>query len=71
VKAALNSPKDSIKINLIYSNSTLGDVLFKNELIELSKLHPDRFKLHFTLTRQKEDVPKGWSSTRIDEKMIK
>jgi len=56
---------------MVYSNTTLEDVLLKDELIELSKLHPDRFKLHFTVTQVKEGAPDDWSARRIDEQMIK
>lgn len=52
---------------MIYSNSTLDDVILKDELVELSKLHPDRFKLHFTVTQVKDGIPEGWSATRIDK----
>jgi hypothetical protein len=71
VKASLENPKDSVIINMIYSNSTFDDVLLKDELIELSKLHADRFKLHFTVTQIKDNIPEGWSANRIDEQMIK
>jgi cytochrome-b5 reductase len=50
IKAVLNNPDDKTKINLVYSNTTQEDILLKEELQNLQKSHPDRFKVHFTLT---------------------
>ena len=35
IKAALSSKNDKTKINLIYSNTTVDDILLKDELLEL------------------------------------
>jgi NAD(P)H-flavin reductase len=35
IKSALSSPKDKVIINLIYSNSTMDDILLKDELTQL------------------------------------
>ena len=50
IKAALANPKDKTIINLIYSNTTVDDILLKDELIKLKDSNPDRFKIHFTVT---------------------
>lgn len=70
IKAALSNPKDKTMINLIYSNSTSDDILLKDELIELAKDSGGRFKIHFTLTRAKENLPDGWSGRRVDKMMV-
>ena len=70
IKHSLASKSDKTVISLVYSNSTADDILLKDELVELAKNHPDRFKVHFTVTQSKEPV-EGWSQRRIDDDMIK
>ena len=41
IKSALASNNDKTKINLIYSNTTVDDILLKDELLELEKNHPE------------------------------
>ena len=50
IKSSLTNAKDKTKISLVYSNTTLDDILLKDELEKLQKTHSARFKLHFTLT---------------------
>lgn len=45
---------ENTKHNLVYSNKTLRDVIFLEQLRELEREFPDRFKLILTLTREKE-----------------
>ncbi len=55
------------KITLVYSNKTQGDIIFYNELKELSE-KMNNFDLLLTLTR--EEKP-GFSCGRIDNQMVK
>ena len=65
----MNNPDDKTKINLIYSNTTQEDILLKEELQNLQNNHPDRFKVHFTLT-QKGLESTDYSTRRVDSKML-
>ena len=69
IAAILKDPKDRTVISLLFANQTEGDILVRDMLEGLQKMHPDRFKLWYTL----DSPPKGWaySSGFIDEAMIK
>ena len=69
IAAVLKDPKDRTVISLLFANQTEGDILVRDMLEGLEKMHPDRFKLWYTL----DSPPKGWaySSGFIDEAMIK
>lgn len=45
--------KSSVSINLIYSSSTLNEVIFFNELLSFSKEFSSRFKLFILISREK------------------
>jgi NAD(P)H-flavin reductase len=71
IKSALSNPEDKTVINMIYSNTTEEGILLKDELMKLQKENPQRFKLHFTITQQKDGSgDSSWSRRRIDEKML-
>ena len=69
IAAILKDPKDRTVISLLFANQTEEDILVRDMLVGLQKMHPDRFKLWYTL----DSPPKGWtySSGFIDEAMIK
>ena len=51
-----SADKDS-KFTLIFANTTEEDILFKDELDNLQKEHPERFNVHYVL----EKPPQGWT----------
>ena len=46
--------QDGLEITFLFSNKTKEDILCKNELDELCRINPDKFKLYHTLTRHDE-----------------
>lgn len=45
------------KVSLIFANVTEGDILLKNELDQIAKEHPDRFKVVYAL----DNAPENWN----------
>merc|ERR1712224_183061 len=58
-----------VKVNLLYANQTEDDILLREELEALVKEFPDKFKLHYTVDRPKDD---SWeySSGFVTKEMI-
>ncbi|OBZ87736.1 NADH-cytochrome b5 reductase 1 [Choanephora cucurbitarum] len=50
-------PSDTTKIDLIFANITLGDILLKDELDTMATDCPDQFQVHYVLERP----PSDWS----------
>jgi len=68
VRAVFRDPEDKTNLNLLFANQTEEDILLRNELEEVQKKYPDRFKLWYTVDRPKE----GWkySSGFVNAEMI-
>ncbi|KAF8633920.1 hypothetical protein AX15_001105 [Amanita polypyramis BW_CC] len=57
LRAALSSPVDTTKVNLIYANVNHEDILLRSELDDLAKSYPDRFTLYYVLN----NPPPAWN----------
>lgn len=57
IRAILKNPNDKTKIHLIFANVTLEDILLKNEMDDLTKSHPDQFRVLYVLN----SPPVGWT----------
>jgi len=68
VRAVFRDPEDDTCLSLLFANQTEDDILLRNELEEVQKKHPDRFKLWYTVDRPGE----GWkySSGFVNAEMI-
>lgn len=68
VRAVFRDPEDDTCLSLLFANQTEEDILLRNELEEVQKNHPDRFKLWYTVDRPGE----GWkySSGFVNAEMI-
>jgi len=68
VRAVFRDPEDDTCLSLLFANQTEEDILLRNELEEVQKKHPDRFKLWYTVDRPGE----GWkySSGFVNAEMI-
>jgi len=68
VRAVFRDPEDETCLSLLFANQTEEDILLRNELEEVQKKHPDRFKLWYTVDRPGE----GWkySSGFVNAEMI-
>lgn len=56
--------------SLLYANQTEEDILVRNELETLQKEFPDRFRLHYTLDRPKDDGSWKGSTGFVNKDMI-
>lgn len=56
IRAVLGNPADPTDINLIYANVNYDDILLREDLEQLSKLHSNRFKVYFVLN----NPPPSW-----------
>jgi nitrate reductase (NAD(P)H) len=54
--AVLRDPADKTKVSLLYANQTPGDILAREQLDQLAKDHPDRFKLWYTVDRVPDEA---------------
>jgi nitrate reductase (NAD(P)H) len=74
LRAALEDARDTNRFSLLYSNSSIDDILLRAELEELARRHATRFKLWFTVTSP-GDAHDGarwcYSTGRIDADMIR
>lgn len=68
VRAVFRDPEDTTCLSLLLANQSEDDILLRQELEEVQKEHPDRFKLWYTVDRPAE----GWqySSGFINAEMI-
>ncbi|EYU20883.1 hypothetical protein MIMGU_mgv1a011564mg [Erythranthe guttata] len=53
-RAILENPSDQTKVHLIYANVTIDDILLKDQLDNLAKNYPDRFKIYYVLNQPPE-----------------
>jgi len=71
IKSALELHPD-IRHTLIYSNREWADIIFRAELENIERLHPDRLKIIHTLTREPDASSRGpnFRSGRVNRKML-
>ena len=62
LKAVLLNPLDTVKVHMIYANRTEEDILLKDNLDALSREYPDRFSLHYMLSRPRQ--PDSWTGLK-------
>lgn len=48
-----------VRHTVVYSNKTWDDVIFRDELVDLERAHPQRLRVLHTLTRQDAAAPAG------------
>ncbi|KAL7093097.1 hypothetical protein ACP275_11G022000 [Erythranthe tilingii] len=53
-RAILENTSDQTKVHLIYANVTIDDILLKDQLDNLAKNYPDRFKIYYVLNQPPE-----------------
>ncbi|KAL0490133.1 cytochrome-b5 reductase [Acrasis kona] len=56
---ALANPEDKTKFSLLYSNVSQEDILLRKEIDELAKKYPNRFKVHYSISK-KDKVGTDW-----------
>ncbi|KAI9307097.1 hypothetical protein BJ944DRAFT_198221 [Cunninghamella echinulata] len=67
----LNNPNDHTNIELLYCNSTKQDILLLDQLNQFHEKYPERIKVTYCLSQQKEDIDGFfYEKGRITKKMI-
>ncbi|CAK7325133.1 unnamed protein product [Dovyalis caffra] len=56
-RAILENPKDKTCVHLIYANTTVEDILLKEELDAFASKFPNRFKVYYVLSQP----PEAWN----------
>lgn len=56
-RAILENPNDNTKVHLIYANVTYEDILLKDEVDDMAKTYPGRFKIYYVLNQP----PENWN----------
>ncbi len=69
IRDVFKHPGDETELALLFANQSEDDILLREELEEVRKEHPDRFKLWYTVDRPGD----GWkySSGFVSEDMIR
>jgi len=57
LKTIFSNPEDKTKVSMIFANIAEEDILLREYLTQLSKSHPDRFKVYYTLDKP----PTNWN----------
>lgn len=57
IRAICADDSDNTQVNLIYANNTEEDILMKEELDGFALQCPEKFKVHYVLSK----APEGWS----------
>lgn len=70
ISTILSDPNDHTHISMIYANKTENDILMREELDELAKLHGDRFKLWYTVCNPPDNKPWMYSKGFVTADMI-
>lgn len=55
LQEALADPRDTTKFTLLYANRTPQDIILKEELDALAVVHPNRFKVVYTVDAGKQE----------------
>ena len=56
IRAVFRDKSDKTNISLLFANQTEDDILLREELEDVKKQFPDRFKLWYTVDRPKEGM---------------
>jgi ferredoxin-NADP reductase len=71
IKSAL-AEHPEVRHTLIYSNREWNDIIFRAELENIERLHPEKLKIFHTLTREPNAVSRGsnYRSGRVNRQML-
>jgi cytochrome-b5 reductase len=51
IEEVLFNPDDKTKVTLLFANTSLDDILLKQELDKWAQKYPDRFKVYYTVSK--------------------
>ena len=68
IRAVCENPDDDTRITLLYANQTEDDILLREELDRLARDNPEKFNIHYVLSKP----PEGWQGEegRVSRDMI-
>ena len=71
IKSALKEHPD-FRHTLIYSNREWNDIIFRTELEDIERIHPDRLRIFHTLTREPNASSRGtnFRSGRVNRRLL-
>ncbi|CAK9825142.1 NADH-cytochrome b5 reductase 2 [Anthophora retusa] len=69
IRAIIKDSTDETQISLLFANQTEKDILLRDELDDIAKNHPDKFKLWYTLDTSSDNW--SYSTGHINADMIK
>ena len=58
IREVFRDSRDTTKLALLFANQTEDDILLREELEDVQKKYPDRFKLWYTIDRPTEGMYK-------------
>ncbi len=68
IKTILEQEPQS-SVSLLYGNSSIENIIFKDQLLDLKNLHISRLQIHFILSQ--EQVDEEWLNGRINSEKLK
>ncbi len=60
IEEVLYNPNDKTKITLLFANTTVDDILLKQELDKLAQKNPERFKVYYTINKLPDKKQASW-----------
>jgi cytochrome-b5 reductase len=51
IEEVLFNPDDKTKVTLLFANTSLDDILLKQDLDKWAQKYPDRFKIYYTVSK--------------------
>jgi 2-polyprenylphenol hydroxylase and related flavodoxin oxidoreductases len=66
IRHITRDPDDATEMSLLFANQSENDILLKDELEEVAKMHPAQFKLWYTVDRSQEGKVFGRNLTHFN-----
>ncbi|CAF1250134.1 unnamed protein product [Adineta steineri] len=60
IEEVISNPDDKTKVTLLFANTTISDILLKEDLDKLAAKHPDRLKVYYTVDKIEDKETKSW-----------
>jgi len=70
IRHVLCTPSDPTELSLLFANQSEEDIFLRDELEELQRTHPTRFKVWYTVDRPPTDRPWEYSTGFVDAGML-
>jgi len=74
IEEVLFNPNDKTKVTVLFANTTMGDILLREDLDKLAQKYPDRLKVYYTVDKHADEKEKrSWrgESGHVTADMLK